>query len=44
MRQVSGFLGTPDSSTNKTDLHDLTEILLNVEHHNPNAKPYHVSC
>jgi hypothetical protein len=30
LRQVSGFLGTPVSSTNKTDLHDITEILLKV--------------
>ena len=32
MRQVSGFLdpGTPVSSTNKTDRHDITEILLKV--------------
>jgi hypothetical protein len=30
-RQVSGFsTGTPVSSTNKTDLHDRTEILLKV--------------
>ena len=27
---VSGFPGTLVSSTNKTDLHDITEILLNV--------------
>ena len=32
LRQVSGFLGpgTPISSTNKTDRHDITEILLKV--------------
>jgi hypothetical protein len=31
MRQVDGFLpGTPVSSTNKTDPHDITEILLKV--------------
>jgi len=30
-RQVGGFLpGTPISSTNKTDSHDITEILLKV--------------
>ena len=29
--QVGGFLpGTPVSSTNKTDIHDITEILLKV--------------
>ena len=30
--------GTPVSSTNKTDCHDITEILLKigVKHHNPN--------
>jgi hypothetical protein len=27
---VSGFLCTPVSSTNKTDHHDITEILLKV--------------
>jgi hypothetical protein len=32
LRQVSGFLvpGTPVFSTNKTDRHDITEILLKV--------------
>ena len=31
LRQVSGFLpGTPVSSTNKTDRHDITEVLLKV--------------
>ena len=31
LRQVGGFLrGTPVSSTNKTDRHDITEILLKV--------------
>jgi len=30
LRQVGGFSGTPVSSTNKTDHHDITEILLNV--------------
>ena len=29
-RQVSGFLRVPVSSTNKTDCHDITEILLKV--------------
>jgi hypothetical protein len=31
--------GTQFSSTNKTDRHDITEILL--KHHNPNPKPLH---
>jgi len=31
LRQVGGFsLGAPVSSTNKTDRHDITEILLKV--------------
>jgi hypothetical protein len=31
LRQVGGFFpGPPVSSTNKTDLHDITEILLKV--------------
>jgi len=32
LRQVGGFFfpGTPVSSTNKTDRHDITEILLKV--------------
>jgi hypothetical protein len=31
LRQVGGFIpGTPVSSTNKTDSHDISEILLNV--------------
>ena len=31
LRQVGGFLcGPPDSSTNITDRHDITEILLKV--------------
>jgi hypothetical protein len=31
LRQVGGFsLGFPDSSTNKTNRHDITEILLKV--------------
>jgi hypothetical protein len=30
LRQVGGSLGTPVSSTNKTDCHDITEILLKV--------------
>ena len=28
--QAGGFLGTPVSSTNKTDCHDITELLLKV--------------
>jgi hypothetical protein len=35
LRQVSGFL--PVSSTNKTDCHDITEILL--KHHEPANQP-----
>jgi hypothetical protein len=30
LRQVGGFTGTPVSSTNKTDRHLITEILLKV--------------
>jgi hypothetical protein len=30
LQQVSCFLGTPVSSTNKTDHHDITEMLLKV--------------
>jgi hypothetical protein len=30
LRQVGGSLGTPVSSNNKTDCHDITEILLKV--------------
>ena len=30
LKQVGGFLRPPVSSTNKTDCHDITEILLNV--------------
>jgi hypothetical protein len=30
LRQVGGSLGIPVSSTNKTDRHDITEILLKV--------------
>jgi hypothetical protein len=30
LRQVGGFLCIPVSSTNKTDYHDITEILLKV--------------
>jgi hypothetical protein len=30
LRQVGGFLHTPVSSTNKTDSHDITEILVKV--------------
>ena len=29
-------MGTPVSSTNKTDRHDMTEILLNVNHSHSN--------
>jgi hypothetical protein len=29
-QQVGGFAGTPLSSTNKTDRHDIAEILLKV--------------
>ena len=39
--QGSGFLWIlPVSSTNKTDRHNITEILLKVvfKHHNPNPK------
>jgi hypothetical protein len=39
LRQVGGFsLGSPVSSSNKTDCHDITEILLNVvlKLYNPN--------
>ena len=34
--------GTPVSSTNKIDCHDITEILLKValKHHNPNPLPF----
>jgi hypothetical protein len=31
--------GIPVSSTNKTDRHDITEILLKIKHHNPNHNP-----
>jgi hypothetical protein len=30
LRQISGLSGTPVSSTNKTDNHDITDILLKV--------------
>jgi hypothetical protein len=35
--QVSFFSGTPVSSTNESDRHDIAEILLKValKHHNP---------
>ena len=39
LRQVGGiFLALPVSSINKTDCHDITEILLKValKHHKPN--------
>ena len=52
--QVSGFLwvfrfplGTLVSSTNKTDHHDITEILIvlsGIKHHNPNPNPLAVIC
>jgi hypothetical protein len=31
LRQVGGFPGSPVSSTNKTDRHKITEILLKVK-------------
>jgi hypothetical protein len=45
LRQVHGFpLRTPVSSTNKTDCHDITEILLKVPLntiiHPPSSLPY----
>jgi hypothetical protein len=42
MRQVGGFSpGTPVSSTNKSDCHDITEILLKsgVKHNNHDPNP-----
>ena len=40
MRQVGSFPDTPVSSTNKTDRHDITEILLKVvfKHHKQNHR------
>jgi hypothetical protein len=42
LRQVGGFSpGTPVSSTNKTDCHDITEILLKVAlNTNPNEDTF----
>jgi len=39
LRQVWFSPGTPVSTTNKIDRHDITEILLKVtlKHHNPNS-------
>jgi hypothetical protein len=39
LRQIGGFLGTPVSSTNKTDHHDITEVVLNMSLKDHNAKP-----
>ena len=36
--------GTPVSSTNKTDRHDITEILLKVKHHKPNQTELPFAC
>jgi hypothetical protein len=43
LRQVGGFLlSTPGSSTNKTDHHDITEILLKLALNTINqTKPFH---
>jgi hypothetical protein len=42
--QVGGFfLGTPVSSTNKTDCQDITEILLKVALNTISHKPYHMN-
>jgi hypothetical protein len=43
LRRVDGFsLGTPVSSSNKTDRHDITKLLLKValKHHNPDFCKY----
>jgi len=41
LRQVGGFLRVlPVSSTNKTDCHDITEILLNVALNAITLTPY----
>ena len=37
------FLGTPVSSTNKTDCHDIAEILLKVALNTISHKPYHMN-
>ena len=43
LRQVGGFfLGTPVSSTNKTDLHDIAEIMLKVALSTINHKPIYI--
>jgi hypothetical protein len=41
LQQVSGFLWALVCSTNKTDHHNITEILLKMElkHHDPNTSP-----
>ena len=46
LRQVSGYLeGTPVSSTNKGDRHNIIEILLSgVKHHNPPTNEMPISC
>ena len=36
LRQVDGFLGSPISSTNKTDCHDINVVESGVKHHKPN--------
>jgi hypothetical protein len=44
LRQVSGFYpGTPVSYTNKTDRHDITELLLQVALNTTNHKPLYIS-
>ena len=46
LQQVGGFLrDTPVTSTNKTDRHDIDEILLSgVKHHNPNLSVSMNTC
>ena len=45
LRQVVGFLqGTMVSSTNKTDPHDIAEILLKVVLNTISHKPNRISC
>ena len=39
LRQIGDFLGTPVSSTNKTDHRDIPEIVLNMSLKDHNAKP-----
>ena len=42
LRQVGGFIpGTPVSSTNKTDSHDISEILLNVALYSTNQTSHY---